>query len=67
MSRALLYIFLFKISLIYSQTIDSLSLLDSVKNDSIKQISRDHFGRVLSDTVQAKINFVEQLEKQAQK
>jgi len=66
MSRALLYIFLFNISLIYSQTTDSLSLQDSVKNDSIKQISRDHFGRVLSDTAQVKIKFVEQLEKQAQ-
>ena len=66
MSRALLYIFLFNISLIYSQTTDSLSLQDSVKNDSIKQISRDHFGRVLSDTAQVKIKFVEQLEKKAQ-
>ena len=63
--RALFFLCLLNISLLYGQTTDSLPFLDNQKNDSTKQGVKD-LERVINKEAQTNINVVERIEKRLQ-
>lgn len=63
--RALFFLCLLNISLLYGQTTDSLPFLDNQKNDPIKQGVKN-LERVINKEAQTNINVVERIEERLQ-